>query len=200
MLSILRTALAAPLAVVYVVSDRVLVRTDAARWRAVQAGARDPFDLPPGGLADVLWVTARRPEYRSLLYYRAGHHSVVGKIAARLAALAYRGAPGLLIGNGEIGPGLYIEHGYSSVLAAERIGRDCWINQNVTLASNRVKGACTLGDRVYIRPGVVVLGGTHVGDDTEVGANSVVTRDLHAGKVAVGAPARVTRVNPRTRL
>jgi serine O-acetyltransferase len=166
----------------------------------VHAGSRDPFDLPPGSLADVLWLAARLPEYRSLLYYRARHHGIVGKIAARLAAIFYPGAPGLLIGNGEIGPGLYIEHGYSSVLAAERIGRDCWINQNVTLASNRVKGACTLGDRVYIRPGVVVLGGTHVGDDTEVGANSVVTRDLPPGKVAVGAPARVIRENQRTRL
>jgi acetyltransferase-like isoleucine patch superfamily enzyme len=38
-----------------------------------------------------------------------------------------------------------------------------------------------------------VLAGVSIGDDTVVGAGSVVTRDLPAGVVAMGSPARVTR-------
>lgn len=51
----------------------------------------------------------------------------------------------------------------------------------------------TLGDNVWLGGGVVVCPGVRVGADTVVGAGSVVTRDLPAGVLAVGAPARVLR-------
>ncbi|MBR3078170.1 MAG: sugar O-acetyltransferase [Oscillospiraceae bacterium] len=51
-----------------------------------------------------------------------------------------------------------------------RIGRNCWL------------GA-----------GVIVLPGVSIGDNTVVGAGSVVTRDLPANVVAVGSPCRVLR-------
>ena len=51
-----------------------------------------------------------------------------------------------------------------------RIGRNCWL------------GA-----------GVIVLPGVTIGDNTVVGAGSVVTRDLPADVVAVGNPCRVLR-------
>jgi maltose O-acetyltransferase len=41
--------------------------------------------------------------------------------------------------------------------------------------------------------GVIVCPGVRIGDDTVVGAGAVVTRDLPAGVVAVGNPARVIR-------
>ena len=59
-----------------------------------------------------------------------------------------------------------------------RIGRSCWL------------GA-----------GVIVLPGVTIGDNTVVGAGSVVTRDLPAGVVAVGNPCRVLReIGERDRL
>lgn len=51
-----------------------------------------------------------------------------------------------------------------------RIGRNCWL------------GA-----------GVIVLPGVSIGDNTVVGAGSVVSRDLPADVVAVGSPCRVLR-------
>ncbi|MGY1653577.1 sugar O-acetyltransferase [Geodermatophilus sp. SYSU D01119] len=51
----------------------------------------------------------------------------------------------------------------------------------------------TIGDNVWLGGGVVVLPGVTIGADTVVGAGSVVTRDLPAGVVAVGNPARVVR-------
>jgi maltose O-acetyltransferase len=41
--------------------------------------------------------------------------------------------------------------------------------------------------------GVIVCPGVAIGDDTVVGAGAVVTRDLPAGVVAMGVPARVIR-------
>ncbi len=51
----------------------------------------------------------------------------------------------------------------------------------------------TIADNVWLGGGVIVCPGVSIGEDTVVGAGAVVTRDLPAGVVAVGAPARVLR-------
>lgn len=51
----------------------------------------------------------------------------------------------------------------------------------------------TIGDNVWIGGMVVVCPGVTIGQDAVIGAGSVVTRDVPAGAVAVGNPARVIR-------
>jgi maltose O-acetyltransferase len=59
----------------------------------------------------------------------------------------------------------------------------------------------TLGDNVWLGGGAIVCPGVTIGDDTVVGAGAVVTRDLPAGVVAFGAPARVhRRIGARDRI
>ncbi|MFE0463025.1 sugar O-acetyltransferase [Kitasatospora sp. NPDC058965] len=50
-----------------------------------------------------------------------------------------------------------------------------------------------IGDNVWLGGGVIVCPGVTIGADTVVGAGSVVVRDLPAGVLAVGNPARVVR-------
>jgi maltose O-acetyltransferase len=50
-----------------------------------------------------------------------------------------------------------------------------------------------IGDNVWLGGGVIVLPGVTIGENTVVGAGSVVTKDLPANVVAVGNPARVIR-------
>lgn len=58
-----------------------------------------------------------------------------------------------------------------------------------------------IGARVWIASDVTVLRGVSIGDDTVVGARSVVTRDLPPRVLAVGSPARPIReLGPRARL
>jgi maltose O-acetyltransferase len=90
--------------------------------------------------------------------------------------------------------------------AAITIGAACQIASRVQLltathpiaADPRRRGweyakPITLGDNVWLGGGVIVCPGVSIGDDTVVGAGSVVTRDLPAGVVAFGAPAKVQR-------
>lgn len=51
----------------------------------------------------------------------------------------------------------------------------------------------TIGDNVWLGGGVIVLAGVTIGADTVVGAGAVVTKDLPAGVLALGNPARVVR-------
>lgn len=50
-----------------------------------------------------------------------------------------------------------------------------------------------IGKNCWLGAGVIVLPGITIGDDTVVGAGSVVTHDLPGGVVAVGTPCRVVR-------
>jgi maltose O-acetyltransferase len=51
----------------------------------------------------------------------------------------------------------------------------------------------TIGNNVWLGGGVIVCPGLTIGDDTVVGAGSVVVKDLPAGVLAVGNPARIVR-------
>jgi maltose O-acetyltransferase len=51
----------------------------------------------------------------------------------------------------------------------------------------------TVADGVWLGAGAIVCPGVSIGENTVVGAGSVVTRDLPPGVVAYGNPARVAR-------
>jgi serine O-acetyltransferase len=73
-----------------------------------------------------------------------------------------------------------------------RIGDDCLLYHGVTLggkSSRRERRHPTLGDRVVVGAGAVVLGPVALGSDVSVGANAVVVKDAPAGAVLVGIPA-----------
>lgn len=94
-----------------------------------------------------------------------------------------------------IGEGFYIGHfGQIFVSSQAVIGTNCNISQGVTIGvvnRGKNKGAPVIGDRVYIGPGVKIIGNIKIGNDVAIGANAVVTRDLPDNSVAVGIPARV---------
>ena len=50
-----------------------------------------------------------------------------------------------------------------------------------------------IGNRVWIGAGVIVLPGITIGDDSVIGAGSIVTKDVPSGVIAVGNPCRVLR-------
>ena len=126
------------------------------------------------------------------------------------------------IGEGtEIRPPLFVDYGANIMIgarcfanfgltaldvAAVTIGDDVQIGPHVQLLTpthpvepepRRAKWEAaepiSIGDNVWLGGGVVVCPGVTIGADTVVGAGAVVTRDLPAGVLAVGSPARVVR-------
>jgi serine O-acetyltransferase len=92
----------------------------------------------------------------------------------------------------EVGPGLFIGHcGGIVVTPYARIGRDCNLSHNVTIGvtrGGRHPGAPTIGDRVYIGPGAVLIGAITIGNDVAIGANAVVTHDVPDRATVRGNP------------
>jgi serine O-acetyltransferase len=94
---------------------------------------------------------------------------------------------------GDIDGGLYIAHPAGTVIAAERIGRNCSIIASVTIGMRNEHAFPTIGNNVFIGAGARVLGDIHVGDNAKIGANAVVIHDVTAGATVIGIPGRELR-------
>lgn len=90
-----------------------------------------------------------------------------------------------------IGPGLLIHHGWSTVLNdSVTLGANVTLLHSVTIGGTK-DGAPTIGDRVTIAAGAIIIGPVTIGDDVVIGAGSVVTKDVPSGSVVAGNPAKV---------
>jgi serine O-acetyltransferase len=93
-----------------------------------------------------------------------------------------------------IGQHFIIEHTGAIVISGDAVfGDNCIIRQGVTVGLRHTgqRGSPTLGNRVDIGAGAVLLGKIHVGDDVAIGANAVVLTDVPPRSIAVGVPARI---------
>ncbi|MGL4821015.1 MAG: serine O-acetyltransferase [Bacilli bacterium] len=95
----------------------------------------------------------------------------------------------------KIGRRLFIDHGMGVV-----IGETCEIGDNVTIFQGVTLGGTgkehgkrhpTLHDNVLIATGAKVLGSITIGENSKVGAGSVVLSDVPANATAVGIPGKV---------
>jgi len=131
------------------------------------------------------------PEYRNVFYFRTG---IVGKLLSILC----RPLATLSFNSKRIGPGLFIQHGYDTSVSADEIGENCWINQQVTVGYTNDTDRPTIGNNVTIHAGAKILGKVTIGDNSKVGANSVVTRDVPPDVTVMGVPATIVwRRNPK---
>jgi serine O-acetyltransferase len=99
----------------------------------------------------------------------------------------------------QVGAGLFIGHfGNIIVNIVASIGENCNISQGMTIGvthSGKYPGVPVIGNRVYVGPNAVIIGGINIGDDVAVGAGAIVTKPLPPRAVAVGNPARIISYN-----
>lgn len=91
-----------------------------------------------------------------------------------------------------IGPNVQLYTAAHPVNAGERFVED-WDEQSGDLFFRTRALPITIGDRVWIGGGTIVLPGINIGDNCVIGAGSVVTKSIPANSVAVGNPCKVIR-------
>lgn len=96
-----------------------------------------------------------------------------------------------------IGKGLFIDHGMGIVIGETAIlGDNILLYQGVTLGgTGREKGKRhpTIGNNVVVGAGANILGNIIIGDNSYVGANAVVIKDVPPNSTVVGVPGRITK-------
>ena len=93
-----------------------------------------------------------------------------------------------------IGRRLKFEHFGGIIISGDAVlGDDVVVRNGVTIGLRRTgqRGSPVIGNRVDIGAGAKLLGAITIGDDAVIGANAVVLRDVPAGALAVGIPARI---------
>ena len=162
--------------------------------------ARDP------AASSGLVVFFTYPGFHARQYHRVAHrlHRWDLQGLARLVANISRFLTGIEIHPGaKIGQGLFIDHGMGVVIGeTSEIGDNVTLHQGVTLggtSTQRVKRHPTLKDNVMVGVGAQLIGNITIGENSKVGAGSVVLTPVPPNATVVGVPGRVVTVrNPDT--
>src|SRR4030043_299094 len=97
----------------------------------------------------------------------------------------------------KIGKGFFIDHGMGVVMGeTSEIGDNVTLYQGVTLGgTGKEKGKRhpTVGNNVVIGAGAKVLGNIKIGDNSYIGSNAVVIKDVPDNSTVVGVPGRITK-------
>jgi serine O-acetyltransferase len=167
---------------------RALLDGDLQRWTSLFGPLNSKTAL--GRVVDFVYIMTYYPEYRSVFYFR---HRYFGHAFGFLC----RGLPDVAISAGKCGPGLFLQHGFGTLISADSIGENLTVGQQSSIgyAVNGVDRP-TIGDNVIIGAGVRVLGRLHVGDNARLSANSLVIANVPPNCVVMGVPAKVIWQKP----
>jgi len=172
-------------------------------WKTVKDDIQAVFDRDP----------AARSTLEVILTYSGLHaiwgHRIAHKLwkagwytTARIVSQFTRFLTGIEIHPGaRIGRGLFIDHGAGVV-----IGETCEIGDNVTIYQGVTLGGTgkekgkrhpTVGNNVIIGSGAKVLGPFKIGDNSKIGAGSVVLQEVPPNSTVVGIPGKIVVQNGR---
>ena len=142
------------------------------------------------------------PSFKVMMMYRQAHklykkgHYFWSRLISQRAARK----TGIEIHPGaEIGEGFFIDHGHGVIIGETTIiGNNVTLYQGVTLGGTgkeHGKRHPTIGDNVMISAGAKVLGSFTIGENSKIGAGSVVLEEVPPNSTVVGVPGRVVKRN-----
>ena len=140
------------------------------------------------------------PSFKVMLHYRLAHKLYLKKHYFLARWVSQRGVrkTGIEIHPGaQIGKGLFIDHGNGVIIGETAIlGDNVTLYQGVTLGGTgkeQGKRHPTVGNNVMISAGAKVLGSFTIGDNSKIGAGSVVLEEVPPGCTVVGVPGHVVK-------
>ena len=141
------------------------------------------------------FVLRNNYEFLNLFYWRMGactrkfHFSTILKLILPERIHLMFG-----VDSKNVGGGLFIRHGNSTIIHAKSIGNNFYIHQNVTIGDSGT-GFPIIGNNVKVGTGAVVLGPITIGNDVVIGANATVVKDIPDDCTVVSSGAFVIKSN-----
>lgn len=160
---------------------------------------RAAFDRDPAA-NNLIEVALLYSGVQALVLYRIAHFVLKIKIpiVPRFISQCAKFITGIEIHPGaRIGQGVFIDHGMGVIIGETSIvGDNVTFFQGVTLGGTGKKQGKrhpTIGNNVVIGAGAKVLGDISIGDNSYVGANAVVIKNIPPNSTVVGVPGRLAK-------
>lgn len=162
-----------------------LIKADIDRWNEIDQIKFNMFE-------SLNWYLTYKKEFRNLLQHRlkSPSRSLVSMMHFVIARILWKPLETLYIYTEEIGGGLYIQHGFSTIITAKKIGKNCRIYQQVTIGYKEQFNP-VLEDNVSVTCGAKVLGGITMHTGSLAAAGSVVVKDVPENAIVGGVPAKI---------
>ncbi len=179
----IKCLLFSPLYILFLINNREeIMSKDLRRWEDTQTVIKYKNEF----LAFIRMFATFR-EYRSLFFFRCGEISNIIKVFIPCTKELH-----FITQKEHIEEGLVLWHGYSTIIFAEQIGRNCQIWHNVTIGRAHNKGRRPrIGNNVKICTGTVVIGDITIGNNVTIGAGSIIVKDVPDNCIVCGNPARI---------
>lgn len=168
-----------------------LLHQDYRRYRAAGHSAIATVFLAQG-----FWASCVHRTFHALI--TCAPNGPLRSIAKTLGAFVQKAVEivtGICIPNKTaVGGGVYFPRFGAIILSHGSIGENCTIEQNVTLGiagRGEERGHPTIGNRVFIGAGAMIVGKITIGDDAYIFPGSVVTRPVPPRAVVMGYPAKI---------
>lgn len=183
--------LTAPLLILFFLTTKKrIIISDVKRWSRI-VRLKNNSDL-----VKLLQLLSKEMAFRNLYYYRIQKGNLLLEILAQFYKVFYKELKTLYIFCNNCGTGFFIQHGFCTIISANSIGENCWINQQVTIGyANDNINRPVIGNNVRIAAGAKVLGGITIGNNVTVGANAVVIKNVPDNCLVVGVPAYIVKRN-----
>jgi serine O-acetyltransferase len=170
------------LIVFYLHINRPIIQKDTQRWL-------HEMKINYGQIIGFIYLLGFIPEFRNLFYNRIGKVSHFLNIFCPKVSTFY-------LYTRDIGEGLFIRHGFASGISAKSIGKNCTIYNHVVIGNN--KGFPTILDNVTIFAGAVIMGKITIGNNSIIGANATVLKDVPDNCTVYPASSVIMRWNGET--
>ncbi len=173
-------------------------------FKTLKEDFRVVFERDPA-VRSVLEIIFCYPGFHAVLFHRLAHRLWKSRLyfLGRFVSHVGRFLTGIEIHPGaKIGKGFFIDHGMGVVIGeTAEIGENCTLYHGVTLGGTswaKEKRHPTLGNNVVVGSGAKILGPFTVGDNSKIGSNSVVVKEVPPNSTVVGVPGRMVMSGGQT--
>ncbi len=172
-----------PHLLLYVLSkQKEEINMDIDRWATIRGMHKKKYAL-------LLHFLAYSPDFRTLFYFR------IKSFAVHILNLYCRKHSSFTIDvTTKIKGGVLTGHPYCTILNANLIGENFYVNHLVTIGEVNGKRP-TIGNNVSVNTGAIIIGDIFIGDNSVIGAGAVVVKSIPNNCVVVGNPARIIKKN-----
>lgn len=162
--------------------QKQIIKKDVARWNQINQNTLGFFE-------SLNWYLTYYKEFRNLLLHRFKYPNR-SLLHYGIARMLWKPMESLFIYTKDIGGGLYIQHGFATIISAEKIGENCRIYQQVTIGY-KGESAPVLEDNVSVTCGAKVLGNITMQKNSLAAAGAVVLKDVPQNAIVGGVPAKI---------